>query len=83
MTERLRTTMTTATTRLAATRHGRVTLHVLCILAGSDPVMHWQGISREFRGQKCVLSRGEITVVQAGQLMMSEYQDDAEVVSAA
>ncbi len=51
MTERLRTTMTTVTTRLVATRHGRVTLHVFCILAGSDPVMHWLGISREFLGQ--------------------------------
>ena len=36
---------------LAASRGGRVTLHLACILAGSDPAMYWQGIGRELRPQ--------------------------------
>jgi hypothetical protein len=35
--------------RLASTRGGRVALHLACILAGSDPRAHWQGIQRELR----------------------------------
>jgi hypothetical protein len=35
--------------RLASTRGGRVALHLACILAGSDPRAHWQGIKRELR----------------------------------
>jgi hypothetical protein len=51
MATRLSTKMTVLTCRLAASRRGRVALHLACILAGSDPGMHWQGISRELRGQ--------------------------------
>jgi hypothetical protein len=51
MTTRVSTTMTRLSFKLATSRSGRVTLHVACIIAGSNPVMHWQGISREFRRQ--------------------------------
>ena len=51
MAARLSTTMTVLSCRLATSRHGRVALHLACILAGSDPAMHWQGISREMRGR--------------------------------
>lgn len=37
--------------RLAASRGGRVTLHLACMLAGSDPRMHWEGIGRELAGR--------------------------------
>jgi hypothetical protein len=32
---------------LATSRGGRVALHLVCMLAGSDLRMHWQGIGRE------------------------------------
>jgi hypothetical protein len=51
MAARLSTTMMTLTSRLAVSRHGRVALHLVCMLAGSDPAMHWQGIGRELRGE--------------------------------
>jgi len=34
---------------LAASRGGRVSLHLACMPAGSDRAMHWQGICRELR----------------------------------
>lgn len=51
MAARLDTTFRALTARLAATRPGRVTLHLACMLAGSDRSMHWHGIGRELRGQ--------------------------------
>ena len=52
MTARINTAMMVLTSRLATSRGGRVTLHLACILAGSsDPRMHWQGITRDLRGQ--------------------------------
>lgn len=36
---------------LAASRAGRVALHLACILAGSDTAVHWRGIGRELRRQ--------------------------------
>jgi hypothetical protein len=50
MTARLSTTMMTVTSRLAMSRGGRVALHLACILAGSDPLVHWHGITRDLRG---------------------------------
>jgi hypothetical protein len=52
MTARIRTAMAAHLSyRLVTSRGGRVALHLACILAGSDAVMHWQGIGRELRGQ--------------------------------
>jgi len=51
MTARISNAMTTLTSRLAVSRSGPVALHLACILAGSDGVMHGQGITRELRGQ--------------------------------
>jgi hypothetical protein len=52
MTARISTAMMTRLSfMLATSRGGRVTLHLACMLAGSDPVMHWHGISRELRRQ--------------------------------
>ena len=36
---------------LAMSRGGRVALHIACILAGSDPVMHWKGVRRDLFGR--------------------------------
>lgn len=51
MTARLNTAVMVLTSRLAASRGGRVALHLACILAGSDVAMHWQGIGRDLLGQ--------------------------------
>ena len=51
MAARRDTTMRALATRLATTRQGRATLHLACMLAGSDPRMHWHGIGRELRGE--------------------------------
>jgi hypothetical protein len=49
MTAHLDSAMMVLTSRLATSRGGRVTLHLACILAGSDRAMHWQGITRDLR----------------------------------
>jgi len=49
MTALINPAMTRLSLALAESRGGRVTLHVACILAGSDPAMHWHGIGRELR----------------------------------
>lgn len=51
MSARINTAMTRLSLVFAASRSGRVGLHLACILAGSNPVMHWHGISRELRRQ--------------------------------
>ena len=34
--------------RLAASRVGRITLHLFCIFCGASIAAHWAGIVREF-----------------------------------
>ncbi|HKX42077.1 MAG TPA: hypothetical protein VJO99_13035 [Burkholderiaceae bacterium] len=51
MTERLGTAVTSLTCFLAASRGGRVALHLACIVAGSDPLTHWHGIVRDLQGR--------------------------------
>ena len=51
MTARINHAMITFWSVLAVSRGGRVALHIACILAGSDPVMHWQGLRRDLFGR--------------------------------
>lgn len=51
MTARMNHAMITLLSLLAMSRGGRVALHIACIVAGSDPVMHWQGVRRDLFGR--------------------------------
>ena len=51
MTARISTTMMTLSCLLAASRGGRVALHLACIVGGSDAAVHWQGIRRDLLGE--------------------------------
>jgi len=51
MTALMNPALTRLSLALAGSRGGRVTLHLACILAGSNRSMHWHGIRRELRCQ--------------------------------
>jgi len=50
MTARIQHATMTFSSLLAISRVGRVALHIACIVAGSDPVMHWRGVRRDLFG---------------------------------